>query len=447
MRFLFDLSEQQRLDAAQFNALTGTVRGKKGLLGNNNFQKFARVWMAPFSYSEQFNRRVTLLAAYRGEYERQVAAGVPPSEADASARRVAEAALDATQGDYAMYNRPAMFRSGLMSFVYMYKQYPVMMIQLLKNMNYEGRIIMLGSLIVLAGFRGLPGADDLMDIIDGLCQRLGLKVGSVEKEFMRLNKSLLGDQMGAEVTQLMSRGILDYMTGWSFSNRTGLGDILPGTSLLKPSVGKAEIIREIENLAGAPTSFLVSAANLIGTTIPAVVTGRQSPMELLRDSPVRAIKNLGDAFRYASTGALLDSKGYVVAKDATTWEILGKAIGFYPARAQAKNDWLAADSSEQEYASMIRTEAVREAVAARLEGDKAREKHVKDYIKEWNASTKGTRLEMPNFDKAVERAYKDAKMPLQERALKSSSKSGREEAKSLLRMYGADEDAIEKAMD
>ena len=447
VRFLFDLTEQQRLDAAQFNALTGTVRGKKGMLGNNNFQKFAKVWMLPFSYSEQFNRRVTLLAAYRGEYERQVAAGVAPSEADASARRVAEAALDATQGDYAMYNRPAMFRSGLMSFVYMYKQYPVMMIQLLKNMNAEGRIIMLGSLIALAGFRGLPGADDLMDIIDGLCQRLGLKVGSVEKEFMRLNKSLLGEQMGAEVTQLMSRGVLDYMTGWSFSNRTGLGDIIPGTSLLKPSVGKAEIIREIENLAGAPTSFLVGTMNLVGTTIPAVVTGRQSPMELLRDSPVRAIKNMGDAWRYASTGALLDSKGYVVAKDATAWEILGKAIGFYPARAQAKNDWLAADSSEQEYASMIRTEAVREAVAARLENDKDRERNVKAYIREWNASTKGTRLEMANFDKAVERAYKEAKMPLQERALKSSSKMGREEARSLLRMYGADEDALEKAAD
>jgi len=447
VRFLFDLTEQQRLDAAQFNALTGTVRGKKGLLGNNNFQKFVKVWMAPFSYSEQFNRRVTLLAAYRGEYERRIAAGIAPGEADVAARRVAEAALDATQGDYAMYNRPAFFRSGLMSFVYMYKQYPVMMIQLLKNMNYEGRIIMLGSLIALAGLRGLPGADDVLDIIDGLCQRLGLKIGSVEKEFMRLNKSLLGDQMGAEVTQLMSRGVLDYMTGWSFSNRAGLGDIIPGTSLLKPSVGKAEIIREIENLAGAPTSFLVGTMNLVGTTIPAVVTGRQSPMELLRDSPIRAVKNLGDAWRYASTGALLDSKGYVVAKDATTWEILGKAIGFYPARAQAKNDWLAADSAEQEYASMIRTEAVREIVAARLEGDKARERNVKEYIKEWNAATKGTRLEMANFDKAVERAAKEAKMPLQERALKSSSKMGREEARSLLRMYGADEDALEKAAD
>ena len=144
-------------------------------------------------------------------------------------------------------------------------------------------------------------------------------------------------------------------------------DIIPGTGILKPSVTKDEILREVENLAGAPSSFLVGVVNWGTNTLPAVATGRQSPIELLRDSPIRAVKNLGDAWQYTSTGAILDNKGYVVAKNVSTWELLGKAMGFYPSRAQMQMDWMAADRQEQAYMSMVKTELTREGVAAKLE--------------------------------------------------------------------------------
>ena len=435
------MTEEQRLDAAQFNALTGTSRGRK-ITGNPTAQKFIQVWMFPFSYSEQFNRRVTLLAAYRGEYDRQRASGFDHNQADIAARTVASRAVDATQGDYAQYNRPAFFRGGLQSFIYMYKQYPIMMVQLLKNMNYEGRIIMLGSLLLLSGVRGIPGSDDILDIVDGLAQRLGLKVGSVEKEFARLTRNVFGDELAAEINPIVMRGLLDHFTGLSFSNRLGLGDIIPGTGLLKPSATKQEILREVVNIAGAPTSFLVGAFEYTFNTLPAVAAGRKSATALLTDSPARAIKNVGDAFKFYDTGAILDSKGYVVAQNATTWEILGKALGWYPARAQAQMDWLMADSQEQAYMSMIKTEATRQAVAARLSGDAEAEKDVKEYIKTWNESTQGTRLEIRNFDKGLNQAFREAKKPLALRSLKSSSKGGRAEAKELLRIYGVDEETL-----
>jgi hypothetical protein len=441
LNFLYTMTEEQRLDAAQFNALTGTSRGRK-ITGNPTAQKFIQVWMFPFSYSEQFNRRVTLLAAYRGEYDRQIASGVNQTQADVAARTVASRAVDATQGDYAQYNRPAFFRGGLQSFIYMYKQYPIMMVQLLKNMNYEGRIIMLGSLLLLSGVRGIPGSDDILDIVDGIAQRLGLKVGSVEKEFARLTRSVFGDELAAEINPIMMRGLLDHFTGLSFSNRLGLGDIIPGTGLLKPSATKQEIIREIVNIAGAPTSFLAGAFEYTFNTLPAVATGRKGLGALLTDSPATAIKNLGTAFKFYDTGAIVDTKGYVVAQNATTWEILGKALGWYPARAQAQMDWLMADSQEQAYMSMIKTEATRQAVAARLSGDADAEKDVKEYIKSWNESTQGTRLEIRNFDKGLNQAFREAKKPLALRSLKSSAKGGRAEAKELLRIYGVDEETL-----
>ena len=442
LNFLQTMTEEQRLDAAQFNALTGTSRGRK-ITGNPTFQKVVQVWMFPFSYSEQFNRRTTLLAAYRGEYDRQIASGANTNQADLAAREVAARAVDATQGDYAQYNRPAFFRGGLQSFIYMYKQYPILMVQLLKNMNYEGRIIMLGSLILLSGMRGIPGSDDLLDVIDGVCQRLGLKVGSVEKEFMRLTRNVFGDELANEINPILLRGLLDHFTGLSFSNRLGLGDIIPGTGLLKPSATKQELLREVTNLAGAPTSFLAGTLEYFGGTLPAVATGRKGFISLLSESPVRAIKNVGDAWKFHDTGAILDSKGYVVAQNATTWEILGKALGWYPSRAQAQMDWLMADSQEQAYMSMIKTEAIREGVAARLSNDAAGEKEVKDYIKDWNESTKGTRLEIRNFDRSLGQAYREAKKPLAIRSLKSSAKGGRAEAKEILRSYGVDEETLQ----
>jgi hypothetical protein len=441
LNFLYTMTEEQRLDAAQFNALTGTSRGR-AVLGNPTFQKFVRVWMAPFSYSEQFNRRVTLLAAYRGEYDRQKAAGADHNTADIAARAVASRAVDATQGDYAQYNRPAFFRGGLQSFIYMYKQYPILMVQLLKNMNYEGRIIMLGSLILLSGVRGLPGSDDILDIIDGIAQRLGLRMGSIEKEFARLTREVFGAELGAEINPIIMRGLLDHFTGWSFSNRLGLGDIVPGTGLLKPSATKQELLREVVNIAGAPTSFIVGSLEYFTNTIPGVVTGRKSFGSLMTDSPVRAVKNFGDALKFQDTGAILDSKGYVVAKNATTWEILGKAMGWYPSRAQAQMDWMMADSQEQAYMSMIKTEAVRQAVAARLSNNPEAEQDVKDYIRDWNETTKGTRLEIRNFDRSVSQAFREAKKPLALRSLKSSAKSGRMEAKEMLRLYGVDEETL-----
>ena len=441
LRFLRDMTEQQRLDAASFNAMTGTSKGRK-MTGNPTFQKFIQAWMFPFSYSEQVNRRVTLLAAYRGEYERQMATHGDPSIADAKAREISTKALDATQGDYAQYNRPAFFRGGVQAFIYMYKQYPIMMIQLLKNMNYEGRIIMIGSLLLLSGVRGLPGADDLLDVLDALCQRLGLKIGSVEKEFARLTADVFGAELAAEVNPVIMRGLFDRLTGWSFSNRLGLGDIIPGTGILKPSATKDEILREVENLAGAPTSFIVGVLSWGASTLPAVATGRQSPIELLRDSPIRAIKNVGDAWKYSDTGAILDNKGYVVAKNVSTWELLGKAMGFYPSRAQMQMDWMSADKQEQAYMSMIKTELTREGVAARLENDTERLAQVRKFVSDWNEDTKGTRLEMRNFDRGLTQAYREASKPLAIRALKSSAKSGRMEAKDMLRLYGVDEETL-----
>jgi ribosomal protein L33 len=154
------------------------------------------------------------------------------------------------------------------------------------------------------------------------------------------------------------------------------------------------------------------------------------------------VANLGDSFKYFNTGAIVDKKGYVVSQNASAWEIFGKAMGFHPSRAQMQMDWMMADSQEQAYMQMIKTEAVRRAVGARLEGDADTERAVKEYIQDWNEATKGTRLEIRNFNKSVSQAFREAKQPLALRYLKSSAKSGRAEAKEIMRASGVDEETL-----
>lgn len=92
--------------------------------------------------------------------------------------------------------------------------------------------------------------------------------------------------------------------------------------------------------------------------------------------------------------------------------------------------------------SMIKTELTREGVAARLENDTERLAQVKKFVSDWNEDTKGTRLEMRNFDRGLSQAYREASKPLSVRALKTSAKSGRMEAKDMLRLYGIDEETL-----
>jgi hypothetical protein len=91
---------------------------------------------------------------------------------------------------------------------------------------------------------------------------------------------------------------------------------------------------------------------------------------------------------------------------------------------------------------MIKTDFTREAVAAKLAGDNDRLQAVFDNVQEWNDSTRGTRLEIRNFQRGVSLSMKESRKPLAVRYLKSSARGGRAEAKEILQLYGIDEEVM-----
>lgn len=434
--FLFAQTEQGTLQAAQFNALVGTARGK---VFNNKAQAAVKTWMSLFSYTEQFNRRVTALAAYRLEKDRLRAQGV--TDNDQLVREATEAArvaVTASQGEYAMFNRPAMARGNVLQYVFMYKQFVITTVQLLRNMPPKGQMLALGLLLLMSGLKGLPFAEDIFDVVDTIAQKLGLKMASVEKE---LTEWL--DAVAPGAAPFIMRGGFDRWLGATISTRLGMGDLLPLTGAFKAGADPA---REAENFAGPVFSGI---AGLVGTVAGLTKYGAEtiglrddttSLTGILRDSPLAAVRGIVDGLLYLDSGMITNNRGQVVSKEAPYHVIIARMLGFYPSIATEQNDIVRISKDVANYAKAIKAEYVSAYVKAKLDNDTARMQEIVADVQQWNADAKGTGLEITAFSQSANRAAMEASRPTALRYLKSAPKQMRPETMELLRINGLEDE-------
>jgi hypothetical protein len=429
--FLFRQTEEGTLQAAQFNALVGTARGK---VFNNKAQAAIKAWMSLFSYTEQFNRRVTALAAYRLEKERALAQGLTEEQAIKAATEAAREAVNSSQGEYAMFNRPEMARGNVLQYVFMYKQFVIVTVQLLRSLPVKGQLLMLGFLLLTSGLKGLPFAEDIFDIVDTIAQKLGLKMASVEKELAEWI-----DSVAPGMTPFVMRGVLDRVTGSTISTRLGMGDLVPLTGAFRAGADPA---REVADFAGpvfSGISGLVGMAGSLGRYGAEVVGLRDdltSINGILRDSPVAALRAMGDSYAYLNSGMITNAKGQVVAKEAPYHVVFARLMGFYPAIASEQNDIVRLSKYVGDYSKAIKAEYVSAYVKATLEGDREKARDVANAVQEWNEGARGTGLEIRTFEKDAARAAIEAGRPTALRYLRSAPRQMRPETIELLQAYG-----------
>lgn len=434
-QFLFDTTEEGTLQAAQFNALVGTARGK---VFNNSYQAGIKAWMAMFSYTEQANRRITALAAYRLEKERALSQGLSEEQAIAEATEAARIAVNTSQGEYAMFNRPEMARGNVAQYIFMYKQFVIITVQLLRNMPVRGQLLMLGLLLLMSGLKGIPFADDLADIVDTIAQMLGLKTASIEKATAEWI-----DSVAPGMSPYAMRGLIDRAVGATVSTRLGMGDLIPLTGALKAGADPA---REIGDFAGPVFSGISGLVSMAGglAKYGAEVTGLRddttSLNTLMRESPIAALRSVGDSFAYLSSGDITNVRGQMVAKDAQAHVILARLLGFYPSIATQQNDIVRISKQVNEYGKAIKAEYVAAYVKARAAGDQEATDNVVSAVSRWNEDSKGTGLEITKFLKSANRAYRESQRPTVLRYMKSAPKSMRPETMELLRLYGLDDE-------
>ncbi|HQR21880.1 MAG TPA: PLxRFG domain-containing protein [Burkholderiaceae bacterium] len=266
-----------------------------------------KVWGSLFSLAEGFNRRITFVAAYRTAVEQNMA---DPYEF--ATRAIAE-----TQGVYNRGNRPNWARGAVGATLFTFKQYSVAYVEMLNRLPAKQKAVALAVLVLASGLQGLPGADDLEDVIDTIAESLGYSFNS-KKQLREWAARTLGDTAGGMLTHGFSAlpGVpIDVQA------RLGLGNLIPGTGLLKRSeTDKSRDVMEFFGPAGSQAQSFVDAFS-------AAQEGNTA--EIFKAGVPLAIKNALKGLDMAQSGFYKDMKGRRVM-DVDAYDAMMKGIGFQP---------------------------------------------------------------------------------------------------------------------
>jgi hypothetical protein len=231
-------------------------------------------------------------------------------------------AVEDTQGIYTAANRPNWARGAVGGFVMTFKQFLISYMEFLRRLPLKQRALALAVLMVAAGAEGLPGADDLDDVIDTTAQALGYNFSS-----KRAKREWLARTLGGQGAEIVLKGI-SAIPGLPIdvAGRLSMGNLLPATGLFLPGADKSRSVLEI---AGAGGSLVDSYAKAATNLVRGDVGGA------FEDAAPVAVKNAYKAWDMAMTGAYRDRLGRKVT-DTDPLDVAAKAIGFQPPKVAAE---------------------------------------------------------------------------------------------------------------
>ena len=299
-----------------------TDKARRGLY------RFSQASTFMFQTAEKFNRRIVALAAYRLAKRVGMTQGLAISEAREALRR--------TQFEYAQWNRPEMMR-GKKSVLFVFMQY-------LQNILYfvtrdPGKWRHMLMLFLVAGIQGLPGAEDLLDLIDfgGTWFKKVTGWGDPYTDSRRALREYI-QTLNAD-PDLIMHGLSAQSMGLSLdavSDLTGLdipalsvegslssGRVIPGLEyLLKPTALTAgEQKNAVKDVLGAALQIPISMYQLLNDDDP------NQWRKFERVAP-NFLKAPSQALRYAVEGEATDYQGKTLAKfDLMNPEHIGELIG------------------------------------------------------------------------------------------------------------------------
>jgi hypothetical protein len=384
-------------------------------------------WMFFYLSSEQATRRSAALAAFRVEWERQLAregttadklSAKKYKEMHARATEFAAEGVRMTLGEYGVFNRPAAWRSGLQSFLYMYRVWPTTSIQTLKRLDWRGRAAMVIPLLAMSGVAGLPFAEDGEDVVDTILQRYGAPVGSI-----RLEAAKLIDEVLPGMAPYVLNGPMSALLGTDVAGRFSMGDFVPGTAGFLPGQAPLETFKDV---VGPAWGFLEGVAKGGSQAVAAPFSDTATFVGAMREGPVTLLRALGDAYAYTAAGAAVDKRGYVIDPDLTVGMLATRVLGFTPAAIAADYEVIRLAKRETNYQKQVVAKFRTGLLKAEMSGDKETAASIRRTVKEWNEETAGTLLEIKNFEKNYQRLRKLAFMPARQRFIQSAGKANQD---------------------
>lgn len=234
-------------------------------------------------------------------------------------------------------------------------------------------------LMLLAGYEGLPGAENLIDIINTLWRKIGGSK-SIRQELREFIQSVDGDPV------FWSRGLGHNLGGFDVSRSIGFGRLLPGTDVIShPRDNVAETVGSLAlDMAGPAGGFIKFGLE--------ASFGKKPPAEAFERLP-GGLGNLYVAYRWDKYGVRAPSAGLVThdletgkLRDLTTAEIIGKALGFNPT-VVSQNREIAFDQYDRKIYWNTRRDILLDASwRAHWQKDSEAQADVKKAISKFNAS-------------------------------------------------------------
>lgn len=312
--------ETYELMGKAYNRTPTQRRLQKGIDGSISVVSIA------FQGAERVNRLVTFIASHRIAKIPGVEAKVtkvlrdnPLAQGELelfTPKDFAEWVIDETHYRMGKINRPGVMR-GPGTAILQFRGFTLQTLELWYRMMVqngpEGKATAAYSLLLMlaiAGVWGMPGADDLRNLLERFYKAVVGEDMDLKTRFRELVYRLTGSP---SISQMLSKGAT-YPLGLDLSGRIGMGNIVPDSAMQVFGI-------PADLLAGRPARALEAASR---------GHWQLAMAELLPNF----IKNPMQAQDWSESGIRSQATGKVAiaAEDVTAGDVAQKAVGFTPAR-------------------------------------------------------------------------------------------------------------------
>lgn len=336
---------------------------------NMHVRRALKAWGSLFSVTEAFNRRITFVAAFRTAVEQGIA----------DPYAFATQAIAETQGVYNKGNKPNWARGAVGGTLFTFKQYSVAYMELLNRLPLKQKALAAAVLVLAAGLQGLPGIENLDDLIDTIMQSLGYSFNS-KKAMREWAIRTLGDTAG----NILVHGV-SAIPGvpLDFQARLGVANLFPGTGIFKPSEpDKSRQVLEFFGPAGSQAKSVMDAVNAAQNG-----DGRA----LARSMVPLAVQNVLKAMDMSQTGFYRNNKGERVI-DTDAYDAMTKAVGFQPQKVARQTRITQDINQNTDLAKGVETNLVAKMARAIFERDPELMQKTRAEWLEWNQTNPSARI-------------------------------------------------------
>ncbi len=406
---LITAAEDGRTMDTEIHQIMGLSQG--GILSKSrNVQKAINTWMAPFKVGEQTNRITTFIASYK--------IGQKNGLSGRALYDFSAGMVDATQNRYDEVNRPAAARNPIWAIMFMFKSFPIFMteaIALMYKQNPKSAVYLLLGLTMMSGIQGLPFAEDILDLIDLISQRIFGSPFNARRAMRNTIKDASEALVGADLSEVVLRGVVNSMTGMNIGSRVGMGDMLPGTRI---GSADGDYGRTVQQLLGAPVTMATDIAGG-AATLAGGIFGKDNfadaVAKVATQSGPSAVRNVMKGLEQFNKGYALDAKGRKLV-DITGPEALWQSMGFASAGLNQAYELDKIDRQTQAFYTQVRSNFTESLTRAILAGDAAKAQETMDAVSAWN--TQYPTMPIGFQSATMRRHIVEAGLPLNERTMR-----------------------------